>query len=108
MKILSRADELVLLSVWRLQSNAYGVTIRNHVIESTEENWSIGAIYVPLDRLTKQGLLKAIDGEPTSERGGKRKRYYRLTPLGIKALQHCLSVHDKMWKDLPDLSVDSL
>ena len=101
MKILSRAEELVLLSVWKLQEDAYGVTIRKNIIESTGTEWSIGAIYVPLDRLTKWGFLEAIQGEPTSERGGRSKRYYQLTTEGLQALTHLKQVQESMWDNLP-------
>lgn len=106
MKILSRAEELVLLSVWRLQDDAYGVTIRKHIIESTQVEWSIGAIYVPLDRLTKWGYLDAIEGEPTAERGGRRKRYYRLTEDGRKALERLREVQNSMWEGLHEIGLD--
>ena len=102
MKILSRAEELVLLSVWHLQENAYGVTVRKHIIKTTKQDWSIGAIYVPLDRLTKWGYLEAIDGEPTAERGGRRKRYYKLSDLGLEALKHLKQVQESMWASLPE------
>lgn len=107
MKILSRAEELVLLSVWRLQENAYGVTIRKHIIETTGTDWSIGAIYVPLDRLSKWGYLETIQGEPTAERGGRSKRYYRLTREGLDALEQLKQVQQNMWSDLPDLVLHS-
>ena len=107
MKILSRAEELVLLSVWRLQDDAYGVTIRKHIIEMTGTDWSIGAIYVPLDRLTKWGYLEAIQGEPTSERGGRSKRYYNLTPEGLDALKRLRQMQKNMWSELPDFALHS-
>lgn len=107
MKILSRAEELVLLSVWRLQENAYGVTIRKHIIEMTGTDWSIGAIYVPLDRLTRWGYLEAIKGEPTSERGGRSKRYYKLTREGLEALNQLKQVQENMWSELPKLILNS-
>ena len=108
MKILSRAEELVLLSIWKLQDDAYGVTIRKHIIQQTGTDWSIGAIYVPLDRLTKWGYLEAIQGEPTSERGGRSKRYYRLTPDGFHALEQLKQVQESMWNNLPDLALSRI
>lgn len=108
MKILSRAEELVLLSVWRLGKNAYGVSIRKHIIENTGQEWSIGAIYVPLDRLTKWGFLDAEEGEPTAERGGRRKRYYQLTNKGIQALEHLKKVQETMWSNLPGLAASGI
>jgi len=104
MKILSRAEELVLLAVWKLQDNAYGVTIRKLIIEVTGTDWSVGAIYVPLDRLTKWGYLDALQGEPTSIRGGRSKRYYELTEKGVKALEHIKTVQETMWTGLPSLA----
>ncbi len=107
MKILSRAEELVLLSVWKLGENAYGVTIRKHIIKKTGADWSIGAIYVPLDRLSKWGYLEAVQGEPTSMRGGRSKRYYRLTTDGLQALEQLKRVQESMWRGLPDPSLVS-
>ena len=103
MKILSRGEELTLLSVWRLGENAYGVPIRKHIIKMTDEDWSIGAIYVPLDRLTKWKFLRANQGDPTSERGGRSKRFYRLTGDGYEALQQLKSIQNAMWDSLPEL-----
>ena len=102
MKILSRAEELVLLSVWKLQAEAYGVTIRKHIIDQTGLDWSIGAIYVPLDRLTKWGYLEALQGEPTAERGGRSKRYFRLTAEGKRALGRLRQVQETMWSEIPE------
>ena len=102
MRILSRAEELVLLAVWHLQEGAYGVAVRKYIIQSTDEEWSIGAIYVPLDRLAELGYLKAVHGAPTPERGGRSKRYYKLTEAGIKALRNTRKVQDSMWAGLPN------
>ena len=102
MKILSRAEELVLLSVRRLNENAYGVSIRKHIINMTGEDWSIGAIYVPLDRLTKWKFLRANQGDPTSERGGRSKRFFRLTNDGFEALQQLRRIQNAMWDSLPE------
>lgn len=107
MKILSKPEELILLTIWKLRKNAYGVTIRNHIIRETGTEWTIGAIYVPLGRLTRDGYLETTIGKPTSERGGKRKKYYRLTPLGIKALAFIKKVNDSMWAELPDLEQEA-
>lgn len=102
MKVLSRSEELVLLSAAYLKENAYGVSIRKHIMERTGEDWSIGAVYVPLDRLTKWGYLDAVRGEPTPERGGRRKRYFRLTKAGWEALRHTRRIHQQFWKDIPE------
>jgi PadR family transcriptional regulator, regulatory protein PadR len=105
MNILSRAEELVLLAVWRLQKDAYGVAVRRYIMERTGEDWSIGAIYVPLDRLTEMGYLLAVQADPTPQRGGRSKRYYRLSKPGLDALQKTRRVQDAMWARLPKLNL---
>lgn len=107
MNILSRADELALLSVWRLQDEAYGVTIRKHIIKMTEADWSVGAIYDSLERLTEWGYLEAFRGDPTPERGGRSKRYFKLTKEGFEALARLRKVQEYMWLNLPDLGFDT-
>jgi PadR family transcriptional regulator, regulatory protein PadR len=106
MKMLSRADELVLLSVWRLNDNAYGVTIRKHIIEVTNVDWSVGAIYDSLEKLTNWDFLIAFESDPTPERGGRRKRFFKLTKEGIKSLASIKKVHETMWNNLPDIGYD--
>jgi PadR family transcriptional regulator PadR len=103
MKILSRPEELILLAVLFLKDNAYGVTIRDHIIQKTAMNWTVGAVYVPLDRLAKAGFLQATIGEPTAERGGKRKKFYSLTSRGVRALASARRIHDTMWAHVSSL-----
>ena len=100
MKILSKPEELILLAVFRLKDNAYGVTIRKHIIDKTGVDWTIGAVYVPLSRLARAGYLETIIGEPTPERGGKRKKFYSLTQRGMKALAFTKRINDSMWSRL--------
>ncbi len=100
MRILSRSEELVLLAVWRLHDEAYGVAIRKLIIEQTGKDWSIGAIYVPLDRLVRWGYLRDHQGEPTAERGGRGKRFYRVTKQGLGALRHIKEIHETIWASL--------
>lgn len=103
MYLLSRSEEIVLLSIWKLQENAYGVSIRDKVIEATGYEWSIGALYAPLHRLQKKGLVETREGDPVSERGGRRKIFYRLTSQGREALLRIKQVLDVVWSDVPDL-----
>lgn len=107
MSILSRAEEMVLLTVWRLQDEAYGVTIRKHIIKTSETDWSVGAIYDSLERLTEWGYLKSSMSDPTPERGGRSKRYFNLTKEGFEALARLKKVQEYMWGNLPDLGFDT-
>ncbi len=103
MKYLSRPEELVLLTIWKMKEEPYGINIRKYITKMTGKYWSIGSIYVPLDRLENKGYLTSYLASPTSERGGKSKRYYKLTKEGLKQLQAIKKIYQAFWKDLPDL-----
>ncbi|UCE42567.1 MAG: PadR family transcriptional regulator [Candidatus Aminicenantes bacterium] len=102
MKLITRAEELILLAVWKLGGNAYCVPIRAQISEITGENWSLGSIYMPLDRLVKKGYLLSYLSDSTPERGGRHKRIYKLTDIGVKALLHVRQVQAEMWRDVPE------
>lgn len=106
MKLLSRAEEYVLLAVWRLKGNAYTLSILDQVSEVTGYRWQIGAIYVPLEKLRKKGYLRKTKGEPTSERGGRSKFLYDLTDRGKKALKEIKEVHEAAWAGVSKFSLD--
>ena len=103
MEILSKTEEMILLSVCKLAADAYGVTIRRHISQVTGKNFSIGGIYVPLDRLVRKGYLESWQGDPTPERGGMSKRYFKLTRAGQKALTEANEIHEKLWQGISDL-----
>ena len=99
MDMLTKLEELILLSVWRLGKSAYGTTIFRHIRSVTKKKISLGGVYFPLDRLTKQGYLRAYYGSATEERKGLSKRYYQLTEKGIDALNDAKRINDIMWAD---------
>jgi PadR family transcriptional regulator PadR len=105
-RLISRIEEIVLLSIWRLQDDVYGITILDEVVKATGKTWLTGSIYASLSRLLKHGLVESIEGEPTAERGGRRKIYYKLTPKGQKALVAIRRVNSILWRDLPAFKVD--
>jgi len=105
MKFLSRQEEIVLLSIWKLKDNAYGVTIREYISKITGKYWSIGAIYVPLDRLVDKGYVKTHQSEPVEKRGGRSKRFYEITPEGMEALAEIRQVQDTLWDGFPKLLI---
>jgi len=106
MRLLSRAEEYVLLAVWRLEGNAYTLSILDQVSEVTGYKWQIGAIYVPLEKLRKKRYLKKTKGEPTSERGGRSKFLYELTDTGKKALKEIKEVQEAAWAGVSKVSLD--
>jgi len=103
MKLLSRVEELILLSIWKLGEHAYGMAIREEIIKITGMNWLLGAIYGPLSRLLKKNLVTTIMGEPTPARGGRAKAYFELTPEGKKELARIQEVNAVIWKDIPKI-----
>lgn len=100
MKLLTRAEELILLTIWQLQETAYCIPIREKISELSGEEWSLGSIYMPLDRLTKRGLLDSYLSESTPERGGRHKRIYTLTKDGKDALVRVKKVQNAMWENI--------
>lgn len=104
MKYLSRPEELLLLTIWKMPEEAYGVTIRKYISEVTGKYWSIGSIYVPLDRLELKGYVTSYMANPTPERGGKSKRYYKLTEDGMEQLKDIQKVYMAFWDNIPDLT----
>ena len=85
---LGEFEQLLLLAMVRLEKNAYGATLRKDIEKRTGRTIAIGAVYTALDRLQRKGFVASRVGQPTPERGGRRKRFYRLEPRGAKALNH--------------------
>ena len=106
MKLLSRNEEILLLAVWRLEGNAYGVSIREQVSRVTGHAWTFGAVYVPLDTLTRKGYVRKSLSAPTAQRGGRSKCLYALTDAGKAALKEIRRVQEVLWEDVPDMAFD--
>jgi len=104
-KFISRTEEFLLLAVWQLKENAYGVTIRNQLKETIGKTWSYGALFVMLCRLEKKGYLTSHFAEPSSQRGGKSKRIFQLSPQGIKALKEVRKANESAWSGIEELTV---
>src|SRR4051794_890299 len=83
---LGEFEELILLAVLRLPGKAYGVTVRRLLEEVTGRSASIGAVHATLDRLQDKGYVSSFLGDPTPDRGGRAKRYFRVEGAGIQAL----------------------
>src|SRR6266436_6767826 len=90
---LGEFEHIVLLSLLRLQDRAYGVTVRQEIDERIGREVSIGAIYTTLDRLEAKGYVRSRMGEPTTERGGRAKRFFRVTAKGVRAVN---STHEAL------------
>ena len=79
---LGEFEQIVLLAILRLDEGAYGVSIRKEIYFCTEREVAPGALYTTLDRLEKKGLVSSTRREPTAERGGRSKRFYKATKAG--------------------------
>src|ERR1700746_1809734 len=91
---LGEFEHLIVLALLRLEDRAYGVTVRQEIEFRTKREVSIGAVYATLDRLERKGYVKSRRGEPTPERGGRSKRFFRVTAKGVAAVNrthHALS-----------------
>ena len=84
---LGEFEQLLLLALTQLGPDASGVDVRELIERRTGRTISPGAIYTAMQRLERRGFVSADFGEPTPQRGGKRKRHYELAPLGLRALQ---------------------
>lgn len=97
MKDLTLTEEIFLLAVWKLKENAYGVTIRKHVSQETGRIYPYGTLYSALDKLARKGYLTKSTGNPTPERGGRRKFYYHITREGKNALKTAMELKRRLW-----------
>jgi len=89
--VLGEFEQLVLITLTRLGHEAYGVTISDDIAERSGRVVSLGAVYKTLDRLERKGLVASRIGEPTAERGGRRKKHFRILAIGQRALRQSMA-----------------
>src|SRR5688500_15728290 len=94
---LGEVEELVLLTVAALMEGAYSIAICDELSNRTGRSVTLGMVHAELNRLEEKGLVKSRLGEATKTRGGKRKRFYRLTIPGKAALVRARSMRDQLW-----------
>ncbi len=98
---LGEFEEIVLLAVVVSGQAAYGVQIREEILRQTGRDLTLSAIHATLHRLEDKGYLTSCMGEPTAERGGRRKRFFALTQLAVKALTEIQQVRNQFWNAFP-------
>ena len=99
---LGELEQLILLALARLDDNAYGVTIRQAVLDGTGRDLTLGTIYKTLWRLEQKKFVSWSIADPTGERGGRRKKMYELNALGKRALRHSLDGLRRMTEGLSE------
>ena len=103
---ISKVEELYLLTILRLRDKAYGVTIRRSIAQRTSKEYTYGTIYKILEQLRRKGLVSKVEGEPSTERGGRRKLLYHLTPTGIQALKNAFEMQRVVWGSDTNLTIE--
>ncbi len=106
MKLISRAEEIILTAILLLEGNAYGITIREHILKVTGHEWSFASIYGPLDKLKQKGFVEKELGGATQERGGRNKYLYSITEKGKEALREIRGIQNNIWGDIPNTILD--
>lgn len=105
---LGEFELLVLAALFQLEDAAYGVAIRREIETRTGRQVSVGALYATLSRLEDKSYIQSRMGESTAKRGGRAKRYYKLTALGQVEFDRSITAFNKMfsglsqWKQVPD------
>ena len=97
---LGEFEQMVLLSIMRLGRRAYGLAIRDELETVAERTPSSGSLYTTLDRMEKKGLVESFAGESSQERGGRPRRYVRVTASGKALLARSRSTLLALWEGL--------
>lgn len=100
---LGSYELMVLLAVLRVGEDAYGVPIARELEGTTGRDVLLGSVYAALERLEAKGLVASRLGDPTPQRGGRAKRYFKVTTAGLREVRDTRRVFVKLWQGLPQL-----
>jgi DNA-binding PadR family transcriptional regulator len=103
MKTITRMEEMILLAILHLESNAYLVAIQDYLSDITNKKISLTSVHLPLSRLEKIKYLESEMGEATAVRGGRRKKIYRVTEEGLEALEKQRDLSNRLWNNYPGM-----
>jgi PadR family transcriptional regulator, regulatory protein PadR len=103
---LGEFEEIVILTIAILHTNAYGVSIKKEIESRLSRKVSMGALHTALVRLENKGYVRSTDGESTQERAGRPKKYFQITALGRKAMAYTKETRDHLWKLIPKAVFD--
>jgi PadR family transcriptional regulator, regulatory protein PadR len=105
---LGEFEEIVLLTVAVLDADAYGVTVTQEIERQTGRQVGFNTVHTTLQRLEEKGFLSSMMGGATAERGGRKKRFFKLTVKGGKALQEVKKIRMQLWHSLPEKTITVL
>jgi DNA-binding PadR family transcriptional regulator len=100
---LGNFETMVLLALLRLEDDAYGIPILNELEEKSGRSITVGSLYAALDRLERKAYVTSWWGEPTAERGGRAKKYFKITAAGLRELRQTQETFIKLWHGIPAL-----
>lgn len=98
---LGEFEEVVLLMVAILEDSAYGVNITHEIVHQTGRDVRLNQVHASLHRLEEKGMISSRMGDPTPERGGRRKRIFKITAYGVQTLQEIQGVRANLWNMVP-------
>ena len=101
--LLTDFELMILLATLRGGDEAYGVAIAREIEHTGRRAVVLGAVYAALDRLERNGLVSSMVGSPTAERGGRAKRFFTVTPQGLRAVKETRRALVALWDDVPQL-----
>jgi PadR family transcriptional regulator, regulatory protein PadR len=104
---LGEFELMLLLAVIHLGDEAYGVPIARHIEQHRGRMVSVGSVYAALERLQAKGLIASSLGEATPERGGKAKRYFRITKEGLRQVHETRRVLTALWRTIPSYKLET-
>jgi DNA-binding PadR family transcriptional regulator len=94
---------MVLLALIRLGEDAYGVPISREIEEQSGRDIALGSVYAALERLEEKGFVNSVQGEPTPERGGRAKKFFKVTGKGLRELRDTQRALKNLWHGIPQL-----
>ncbi len=100
---LGNFELMALLAILRVGEDAYGVPIARELEESSGKDVLLGSVYAALDRLEGKGLVSSRVGDPTPERGGRAKKYVKVTAKGVREIRDTQRTLVRLWRGLPGL-----
>ena len=102
-RLLTDFELMILLAILRNPDQAYGVVIAREIENTGGRSVVLGAVYAALERLERNALVASTVGEPTPERGGRAKRFYRVTSRGLRGVKETREALVALWTGIPEL-----
>ena len=106
MKELTKVEEIILIAIWKLKDDAYGVKIRQYVSNLIDKEFTYGNLYSVLNQLTQKDYVSKSEGEVVAERRGRPRITYTITSDGFKALKETREMNESLWKGISKLAFD--